>query len=81
MSTICFSFPDDEKFGRALAAALGAEHGELDLHRFPDGETLVRLRSDCANRSVIFVCGGHDANGKALPLQFAAAAARSMRAA
>jgi ribose-phosphate pyrophosphokinase len=77
MSAICFSFPDDAKFGRALADVLGAPHGELDIHRFPDGESLVRLIGDCANRSVIFVCGGRDPNSKALPLQFAAGAARA----
>jgi ribose-phosphate pyrophosphokinase len=81
MSTICFSFPDDAPLGRRLAASIGAEHGELDIHDFPDGETLVTLRSDCAHRKVILVCGGSGANRKAMPLYFAASTARELGAA
>ena len=80
MNAVCFSFPQDAKIGRALAEALGAEHGDLVIHRFPDGESLVRLGGDCEKKNVILVCGGHDANANALPLLFAAQAARAMGA-
>jgi ribose-phosphate pyrophosphokinase len=60
---------------------LGAEHGDIGLHRFPDGETLVRIDDVCAGKSVVLVCGGHNPNAGALPLYFAADAARAMRAA
>lgn len=80
MNAVCFSFAQDALFGRRLAAALGAEHQEVDLHRFPDGETRVQLQSHCANRSVLFVCGGRDPNTTALPLLFAVHAARAMGA-
>jgi ribose-phosphate pyrophosphokinase len=80
MNTICFAFSQDAKIARSLADALGAEHGELEIHRFPDGEARVRLATDCKKKNVIVVCGGHDANANALPLMFAAQAARAMGA-
>ena len=80
MSAICFSFPNDVRIGRGLAAALEAAHGDLDIHCFPDGETRVRLDAECTNKRVILVCGGHDPNVSALPLLFAAHAARAMGA-
>ena len=80
MSVICFSFPQDARFGGKLAAAIGAEHQTLDIHEFPDGETLVKLNGACASRSVIVVCGGQHPNTRALPAYFAAVTARSMGA-
>lgn len=80
MSAICFSFPKDERLGRELAAALDAEHQVLDVHEFPDGETLVKLEGDCARRRAIVVCSGHGPNASALPAHFAAETARSMGA-
>lgn len=80
MSAICFAFPRDEHVGRGLAKALGVTRGDIGIHRFPDEETLVRLDGECAKRSVIFVCGGPDPNASALPLSFAAHAAREMGA-
>jgi ribose-phosphate pyrophosphokinase len=80
VSAVCFSFAQDAHFGRSLAAAIGAEHQEVELHRFPDGETRVRLPINCANRSVFIVCGGRDPNVTALPLLFAVHAARAMGA-
>jgi ribose-phosphate pyrophosphokinase len=80
VTAICFPFPGDGRFGEGLSRALGAELAELEIHRFPDGETRVRLGSDCAGRSVIFVGGGRNPNREALPFYFAAHAARAMGA-
>ena len=80
MSTIVFSFAQDARIGRSLAHAIGAEHHDVEIHRFPDGETRVRLPADCAKKRVILMCGGGDANANALPLSFAAHAARAMGA-
>jgi ribose-phosphate pyrophosphokinase len=81
VSAICFSLPDATPFGQALATTLGIGHGALEVHRFPDGETSVRLDADCAGRSVVLVGAGRDPNPAALPLCFAAHAAREMGAA
>jgi ribose-phosphate pyrophosphokinase len=80
VNTICFSFPDDTQIGRGLGEALGVVHAPLEIHRFPDAETRVRLGADCAKQSVIVVCGGRDPNANALPMLFAAHAARAMGA-
>ena len=80
MSAICFSFAQDAHLGRNLARRIGAEHHDVEVHRFPDGETRVRLPAECAKKHVILVCGGPDPNTNALPLWFAAHAARAMGA-
>ena len=80
MSAICLSFPWDTQIGRNLATALGAAHGNVGIHRFPDGETLVRIEDDCAAKNVVLVCGGQNPNAGALPLYFAAHSARVMGA-
>lgn len=82
---ICYSLTGeglvgDGAFAAGLSKALGASPGELEIHRFPDGETRVRLCTDCAGQSVIFVHDGRDANASALPLYFAAHAARAQGA-
>jgi ribose-phosphate pyrophosphokinase len=81
MKTICFSFPASGQFGQELSQTLSAEHGALDIHEFPDGETRVTLHGECVQRNVIFVCGGRDANANAMPLYFAAHEARLLGAA
>jgi ribose-phosphate pyrophosphokinase len=81
VSAICFPLPELAPFGLALANALGAMRGELEIHRFPDGETRVRLGAECAGKSVILVGGGRHPDRGALPLLFAAHATRAMGAA
>ncbi len=80
MKPIVYLFPQDAAFGRALAARLGAEVAEVDLHEFPDGEVLARLVRPCDGREAVFVCGGHRPNASALPLYFAATTARELGA-
>jgi ribose-phosphate pyrophosphokinase len=50
------------------------------LHRFPDGESYVRLDTPVAQRQAIFVCGLHNPDAKLPPLLFAADAARDLGA-
>jgi ribose-phosphate pyrophosphokinase len=52
----------------------------MDWHRFPDRESLMTLRGDCARRDVIFVGTLTDPDSKALPLHFCAATARDLGA-
>jgi ribose-phosphate pyrophosphokinase len=80
VTAICLSFPDDAQFGAALSRALGGTHAELEIHCFPDGESSVRVVASCAGRNVILIGGGRDPNASALPLLFAADAARAMGA-
>lgn len=64
-----------------LAAQLRCDHGDLALHRFPDGECLVRLDADVHGRCVVFAGSLDHPDGKTLPLLFAADAARELGAA
>lgn len=80
MTAIVFSFPGHEELARVISARLGAAEGRLELRRFPDGESYVRLEAPVAGKSVVLVCGLHHADEKALPLLFAAAAARELGA-
>lgn len=63
-----------------LAAELDAESCALALHRFPDGETLVRLDTGVDGHDVVFAVSLDGADAKALPLLFAADAARELGA-
>ena len=76
MTAIVFSFPGHEELARVISARLGAAEGRLELRRFPDGESYVRLEGPVAGKSVVLVCGLHHAAVKPWPLLFAAAAAR-----
>ena len=69
---LVFALPADAGFAGRLAEAAGAEFGQLATHEFPDGETSVRLATDCSSRDVVLVCTLHRPNGLALPLLFLA---------
>ena len=71
-----FALPADAAFAKRLAAAAEAEFSEVSTHEFPDGETSVRLTTDCLSRDVVIVCALHCPNGLALPLLFLADTAR-----
>ena len=66
------ALPPDAGFAGRLAEAAEAAFGQLATHEFPDGETSVRLTTDCSSRDVIVVCALHRPNGLALPLLFLA---------
>ena len=76
MKPLVFGLPGNEGMARRIAAAWPAEHGGLAVHPFPDGESLVRLRTPPPTRDVALVCTLHEPDAKVLPLLFAAAAAR-----
>lgn len=73
--------PGNEAFAARLARASGAELGEVETRRFPDGETYVRLLSDPKGRAVDIVCTLPDPDPGFLRLAFAADAARDLGAA
>jgi ribose-phosphate pyrophosphokinase len=74
---VVHAFADTARFGRALARELGADCRLLELHRFPDGESLVRARGAPARRALV-VRSLHDPNARLLETLLAAdALARS----
>lgn len=68
-------FADSESFGRALARALKVSAAPLDVHRFPDGESLVRARGS-AGRHALVVRSLNDPNSKLVEVALAADALR-----
>lgn len=80
MRPIVFHLPGDEIFADKLVRTLESERAALALHRFPDGESLVRLDADVSGRVVVLACSLALPNEKTLPLLFAADAARDLGA-
>ena len=80
MRPLVYAMPGNAAFAAGLAAAWPADLGPLDVHPFPDGESLVRLGVSPAGRDVALVCTLHDPDAQVLPLLFAAGTARSLGA-
>jgi len=80
LKPIVFHLPGDETFADRLVRALQSERAALALHRFPDGESLVRLDADVSGRTVVLACSLARPDEKTLPLLFAADAARDLGA-
>lgn len=73
-------FPDDLRLSHQLVATHGGEIGAIEWHRFPDQESLITIKGDCAGRDVVIVCTLNNADAKTLPLYFAATTARELGA-
>lgn len=66
-----------ESLGRHLAEALGLPLGAVESRHFPDGETYLRLDTDCRGRHVLIAGTLDRPDPKLLPLVFLAEAARA----
>ena len=78
--SLVLAFGDEAAFAQRLAAALGWTLAVIDVHRFPDGETRLRLPPALPER-VLLLRGLHRPNDKLGPLLLAAAGARELGAA
>jgi ribose-phosphate pyrophosphokinase len=78
---LVFALPGNEAFAALLAGHLAADSGALEVRRFPDGESYVRLDTEVTGRDVVFVCGLHEPDPQFLPLIFAARVAKDLGAA
>jgi ribose-phosphate pyrophosphokinase len=74
------ALPGAAALAAELAARLRCDWSELALHRFPDGESLVRLDVPVQGRCVVLAGSLHHPDDKTLPLLFAADAARELGA-
>lgn len=68
MRTIVFVMPGQEGLGESLLALGDFEKGVLELRRFPDGESYVRVRSGVADAQILILCQLHQPDEKILPL-------------
>jgi len=77
---LLIAMPGNEKLACELAAKLGCDLGHVEMRQFPDGETYLRLLTSPEGRAVAMVCTLDHPNDKLLPLLFAAATARELKA-
>lgn len=80
MNTLLLALPGAERLAEQLAAALRCAANTVEAHRFPDGETVVRLRTAVTGCRVVLVAHLDHPDEKTLPLLFAADAARELGA-
>ena len=73
--------PGNEQQAAGLAAALGFDLGHIETRQFPDGETYLRFLTSPEGRLTALFCTLDHPNDKLLPLIFAAATARELKAA
>ncbi|MCA9676015.1 MAG: ribose-phosphate pyrophosphokinase [Kofleriaceae bacterium] len=78
---VVLAVPGCEPAAEQLRARLGGEEGARRIHRFPDGEVLIRIDTPVAGREVILVGSLDHPADKLLPLYFLASTARDLGAA
>lgn len=77
---LVLALPGAADLAACLASRLRCEHAEIQLHRFPDGETGVRIDAPVQGRCVVLAGSLDQPDRKTLPLIFAADAARELGA-
>lgn len=81
MNTTILALPGAEHLAQTLASLLRCPASTLEVHRFPDGEALVRLRTGVDGQRVLLAAHLDHPDDRTLPLLFAADAARDLGAA
>jgi ribose-phosphate pyrophosphokinase len=80
MRATVLALPGNEPLAARLALDLPAEMGNLEVRRFPDGETYVRIDSPVAGRPMMLAATLAHPDEKLLALSLAAATARELGA-
>jgi ribose-phosphate pyrophosphokinase len=78
---IVFAMPGNETMADAIAVRTRAERGQLEMRRFPDGETYVRVVSEVRGKEAQIVCTLARPDPQIMPLILVAAALREWGAA
>jgi ribose-phosphate pyrophosphokinase len=74
-----YACPGNESLADSVAGRLGVSRGDLEWHRFPDGETRVRIQTPPQEEVAIF-CTLANPDPRFLPLLLTAAALRAQGA-
>lgn len=77
---LIFCLPGQAELADALARGLDGERGELEIRRFPDGESYVRIQTECRDRAVVLAATLANPDDLALPLLFTARGLREQGA-
>jgi ribose-phosphate pyrophosphokinase len=80
MMPLVFALPGNAALALDLCQRLPAEPGELQLRRFPDGESYLRYANDLSGRDVLLVCTLDRPDEKILGLYLAACTAKELGA-
>ena len=80
MRPTVLGLPGNAALAARLALELDARPGRLDIRRFPDGESYVRIGGAIAGRPVVLAATLDRPDEKLLPLMLAAATARELGA-
>lgn len=80
MTPMLLALPGAQAFAARLAACLPYETGELEIHRFPDGESCPRFPAGVAGRDVLLVAALDRPDEKFMALYLAAGVARELGA-
>lgn len=80
LKPLLLTFPGRAPFAAALAQYLDLEQVPVEVHRFPDGESLVRVDTRLAGRDCILFCSMRDPDEVLFPLLSMAATARELGA-
>lgn len=72
MTMMLFPMLGNERMTNAIAERIGSAVGKLELRRFPDGESYIRLHSTVAGRAVAVVCTLAHPDDRFLQLLFTA---------
>ena len=67
---IIFAFPSYEKMAQDLSSKTGFTLGDATFHKFPEGESYVKINSDVKNQKVILLCGLENADAKIMAIMF-----------
>jgi ribose-phosphate pyrophosphokinase len=78
---VVFAAPGNDAFLHALASSLELDAGRLEVRRFPDDESYVRIDTPVADRPVAIVCTLARPDPQFLPLWYAARTLRELGAA
>lgn len=79
--TALYAMPGNDAFADRLALHTGMPRRALQVHRFPDGESLVQVALPLAHEDVAIICTLGNPDGKVVPLMMAAATLRELGAA
>lgn len=78
-SPIVLGFPDYQEPARRVAARTGFAYEDISVHRFPDGESLVRLPAQLPPDVVLYT-SLDDPNRRLIELEFATVTAKQLGA-
>lgn len=81
MSILLFNPDSDPALASQLTRLLGAQAGVLEQRRFPDGESYLRVHTECKGRRCVILCNLFHPDERLLRLLFLADTLREMGAA